>query len=307
MINRVIGYILIALTVSASIAFCVVAVNSLFFPDQLRYVIFDRCGDLQIQDPVKLRGTTVGDVRNISLRSDGTVLVCFELDKPLKVYSGYAMRICDTLTDLRTADKGIFGDRIINIMPGDPTHPEIPFNDTLHGIYVSGVSEAIGSAWKLLDLIHSYNLILADFLAGTKTQEPFLTQYHKVIDGTESLSKNLLHGTHELDKGIKVALSTANKLDDSINSIDRKLGKTLPKFTGKTDSLLATLDTFIIETSSAEKSVNAALDSVKRSDIVSSDSSAIAIKAEMVSLKAGLDEMINEAAKLKLIITRWRY
>ncbi len=215
-IDRRLGYSImavIALAVSAGIFFSIYNLKNL---EKVRIISFDTVGNLRIDDPVYVRGIQIGKIIKIEFRQQ-TVLVYFSLNKPIRLHQGY---------HANNLDINIMGDRKVDINSGDTTKPPIPEKDTIAGTFIPGVSEGIGLAWKLHNIIDSLTLISSQLLSGSSGRASLISRMNGIIASTDSACNLLL----------RIVSLVNNRLPQTLSSADAAL-KRIALFSGAVDSL----------------------------------------------------------------------
>lgn len=214
MLDRKLGYAILCIIfiiISVSITFVII---SLFSPGETRIIAFDRIGNLRLEDPIKIKGSPAGTVKKIILKKD-SVLVVVNSKKHLAIHKGYS---------IANMDEGIMGDRILQVDCGDTTAPLINVGDTLTGTFYPGVSEVLGYAWMLHDIVDTLVTISGVLLHGTSSKKSLIAQTESVIFTVDSLSRIALKVTR------KINAVTSSRLD-SIEAIVKHTSRVARIFT----------------------------------------------------------------------------
>jgi ABC-type transporter Mla subunit MlaD len=236
MSNKKLGYVLITLFLIIFAVFLCYAIRIVAFPQKQRVIAFDQVGNLRLDDPVKIKGVTVGKITNIS-RNTAYALVTFQMDVSLDLYKDYS---------IITSDRGIMGDRVIHIEPGIQKTFPLNENDTLKGVFIRGVSEMIGATWKLRDNITAIKSAAA-LLSDTAGKKSFITLFSIIIRDLDTVSNALYAVVTTIDSGLSSSLDTLSKTIVSIKKDYERFSVVLPeKFSAisdETDTLIAFLHT----------------------------------------------------------------
>lgn len=299
--DRFIGYVMFLLLIAASGTIVAVSIETLFARHQVRWINFGHIGDLRMQDDVKLRGVTVGTVSDIRLFGN-RAFVQVELFHPIRLYRNYNLHASDSV--VITADKGILGERIIHLDPGDSSQPEIPVEDTLIGIYYDGVSDVIGQAWRLRDLLRSYRIIADEYLHGSETERSFVDKYHTILSSIDSTTLWILNKTILLSNGVEDGVTTLNKLSDTVSAIVHTVDSATPPILKKTESAEHQVDSILSATDPIIATLDSLSNVIKASPLISDNPEADELRKKITDLKKNLEFLSSEAANLKLIFVR---
>ena len=163
-------------------------------------VIFNRVGNLKIEDAVYYRGTEKGQVESI-VNIPAGVCVTLRVQRRYQFHTDYA---------IRTLDRGLMGDRMVVIETGNPLLPKIAPTDTMRGTFMIGVSEAIGLAWQLKDVINDYKRISSELRYGTDTSESFEQTFDGVLDSIDKYTIKIKDFCSDLQPSVDTLLDTLN-------------------------------------------------------------------------------------------------
>jgi len=206
MSDRKFGYIILFFFLLLVVTGICVALYAILASGDTRVVAFSEIGNLRVEDPVRMKGISVGVIKKIE-RTKKNVLVSVQFSRPLNIHSGYSFA---------TVDQGLMGDRIIQISCGDNAAPLIAARDTLEGTFYPGVSEAIGCAWLLREVVDTLVRYSEQLLHGTSKGKSLVAQVKGVLFVADSLSRTFLSTTRDFDAG----------LSRQIDSIDAFVVKT---------------------------------------------------------------------------------
>jgi phospholipid/cholesterol/gamma-HCH transport system substrate-binding protein len=218
--DRLSGYVLLLLLLLIVTAIAFFGIRLFKNPLDLRIISFEQVGNLKIDDPVKLQGITIGTIMKIESHEQ-KVLVFFETQTPLKIHQGY---------HIDDKDIGLMGDRIVMIIDGDSVGPLIPKNDTLTGTFHNGVSETVGFAWKLRDILDSFTVISSQILHGTPKRKSLIKQVHEMVDITDSASSSIMNYTVQINKGFNATIDSIEQFVTQINKFSGSTAASAPGF-----------------------------------------------------------------------------
>jgi ABC-type transporter Mla subunit MlaD len=248
------GYLII--TVIFAIGLSVLGFGFFYLknPDKVTVVLFDKVGNLKIDDPVYLIGVPVGKVKSIELRKQNA-LVHIRMRRPLKLHQGYR---------INNMDVGIMGDRMLSIEFGDTTRLLVKEKDTLIGIFHPGVSEAVGMAWKLQSVIDSFIVLSAKLLRTTPMQASFVQRVNEIARATDSATLTLAAIITSLSSGMSAELDSLTRLIGGIARFSSKadsftvqqisgLGKLVGTMGSGLQKLETMVDNLVVVTGKLEK------------------------------------------------------
>jgi uncharacterized phage infection (PIP) family protein YhgE len=113
-------------------------------------------------------------------------------------------------------DIGLMGDRMLSVDIGDTAKPLVPEKDTLIGTFRTGVSEAVGIAWKLQSVIDSFVELSAKLLQSTPMRASFVQRVSDIARATDSASMTLATVITNLGNGLSRQLDSLNGVIDGI-------------------------------------------------------------------------------------------
>ncbi|MBD3419899.1 MAG: MCE family protein [Chitinivibrionales bacterium] len=232
--QRTVGYavlIFLSVFIAGTMGY---AVRTLFFPQDIRYIAFDQIGQLRIDDMVKVRGTTIGRVSN-SAKHKNQVIITIECSQSLEMHANYAVRIID---------KGIMGDRVLAISPGDSSGPLLDPGDTLEGMYQAGVADAIANTWRLKAKIDQYKRLSVFLRRGSSVEMTLAERFDAFVRDLDSVSLAIFDGFATVHRKLPTALDTFGTLLYDANFYARQTQRNLPE-------LLANMESFVSDADSA--------------------------------------------------------
>lgn len=189
-------------------------------PQDTRIIAFQEIGNLKTDDPVKFRGIDIGTIKKIELRGE-KVLISIKTKKPLSLHQGY--RIDDR-------DIGLMGDRILMIYDGDSSAQLVPKTDTLAGMFYNGISESVGLAWKLRDIVDSFTVISSQFLHGAAKRKSLVKQINTMINITDSASSSIMIAASRVHKNFNAQVDSIEKFTASIKEFSKSAAASAPGY-----------------------------------------------------------------------------
>lgn len=233
--DKKLGYIILALIVITVLSLLIYSIRILAFPEETRIISFNRISNLRIDDPIKIKGNTVGRIKDIA-DDDYKVLVTIELIEPVNFHKGYI---------IYSTDKGILGDRVIIVDPGDKNGQLINKNDTLEGTFYPGISDVLGHAWKLKDLIIEFKTTAGTLLSGTEEKPSLIATFSKVISAVDTFSKKLYNAALFLNSEFAVNIDTLYSFSASANEFIQEVKEVIPEKITTVEQQLKTISNFI--------------------------------------------------------------
>lgn len=188
------------------------------FPKETRIIVFHRLGNLRIDDPVKIKGATVGKVTAIK-KDPHRVLVFIQTYDDLEIYQDYK---------IFSTDKGIMGDRVIIVDPGAVGSKVLNRKDTLSGVFYPGVSEVLGSAWKMKKMVNAFRTRAESFFLTEELKPSLITQYKNLVVTIDTISIQILRVASHLQESLKPQLDTLNNAMVTTKNITNELVRDLP-------------------------------------------------------------------------------
>ena len=263
--DRKTGYMLLILIFGTVLIIIGYSIRIIFFPRQTRTIIFDRITNLQIDDPVKIRGADVGKVSSIhqvTRDETTTIYVVFTVLKPFDVFPDYY---------IYSTDKGLMGDRVIYILQGNKTGQPIPQDDTLRGTWTPSVSDALGSAWKLSDKIKALTDGAGVFLSGTPNKESFVKQFSDFSVAVDSFCYEMEETVHKLKGEVPVKLDSIYSVISSVKSHSRTIADDVPAHIKKIEDQIKATLAFVNKMEKQSQALSTVMDKIQDNNLVSKD------------------------------------
>ncbi len=220
MTDRKLGYIILCFVFIVVCVILVLGYGSISQKNHIRTIAFQQIGNLRIDDQVRLKGISVGIVKNICLSKDN-VFVDIQTTAQLDFHQGY---------NVMTMDAGIMGDRMIMIDNGPQQSPLINPTDTLKGFFTPGVSEAVGSMSLLRDVIDTLKEISERLLHGNIRSKSLIYQVNTLVRSIDSLSKKSSSIAMVLNREVTCSVDTLDKIVDHTAMISKSIAVTAPEY-----------------------------------------------------------------------------
>jgi ABC-type transporter Mla subunit MlaD len=240
MSDRKLGYVILIFFLFVIITGMGFVLHAVFVPGERRVIAFSEIGNLQLEDAVRVRGIVLGTIKQIEKPRE-KVLVSIQCNKPLKIHKGYSVV---------NLDQGVMGDRILQIWCGDTNAPLIPAQDTLAGVFYPGISEAVGYAWLLREVVDTLVLYSEQLLHGTSARKSLVAQVKGIVTVADSLSRVYLYVTRDFNASLSPQLDSIDALVNKTALFSRSVAAATPEYfdnisstIGKLSGLVKTLDT----------------------------------------------------------------
>ncbi len=289
--DRSFGYIILIFISVSILGLLGYSIWVLAFPKETRIITFSKISNLRIDDPVKIKGVTVATIKSIT-RDEKDVLVTIKAYESLEIHEGY---------EIYSSDKGILGERVIIIKNGDQNNAPVDKNDTLTGTFHRGVSDALGSTWKLKDFIASFKNNAGLLLSGSEEKPSFVSTFSNVIAEIDSFSNKLYNTATFLDAELTVKIDDLNEITGAARKISQEISTTVP---GKIETLEEQLETITKFIDKLDPVVNTLTDvviKIKDNKLIQNDY--ISSLVEQLKELQELIEIIQDGtARLKLQI-----
>jgi ABC-type transporter Mla subunit MlaD len=268
----------------------------LVYPSPRLVIAFDQIGNLTIEDPLCYNGVTIGTIRRME-GGGRNVFVTVEMRKPVDIYANY---------EIVTHDKGIMGDRLISISPGDGSHPRVSPGDTLHGTFQVGVSEVLGLAWKLEHTMRALVPYARKLLEGEADSPSFVESFSGVFLTIDSLSTRLASVAAEAGLSLDGQVSALNAALRDAGNVSRKITAAVPPAVSALDTTVMEIQEFAKELEDVIAATGPALEKVRALDTLLGENTAFNLGMKVRELRQLTDEVERGLLRLKLRISLWR-
>ncbi len=214
--------------------------NDVFSRTNFYYAIYDNVDGLTTSNAVKLNGLKVGQVKEVTIRPDFTLLVRFEIraDLPISKY--------DTANIVAT---DLFGTKAL-VLTNCRQQPLANENDTINGILKPGMMQALGDAMgpvkakttELLLVIDSVAKSLKETLGskGNSDLAASLADIRATIGNLKTMSGSLSSLVGEENSRLNQILGNVASISKNLKDNNEVLSKTMKNMKSITDSLAAT-------------------------------------------------------------------
>ncbi len=285
------GYVILLFLFAAFLSILGYVLWVLAFPKETRIISFDRISNLRVDDPMKVKGVTVATITDISGKGE-RVPVTVKFDEPFTIYKGYT---------IYSSDKGILGDRIIILQNGDSNNPVIPKKDTLIGTFNLGVSEALGRAWRLKDLIVSFKEDASIFLSGSQEKPSFVSTFASIISEIDSFSLRLHSAAAFLNSEVGVKVDTLQRILAEAKNISDQIEGIVPGKIKALDNQLDTIITYVDKLNPIIHSLTDIVEKIKDNKLIQ-DNDISRLVAQLKDLQKLISIIQEGTARLKLRI-----
>jgi len=246
--ETVVGLFVVASLVALLVMVLVIAREEGLWQDYIHYkAVFKNISGLKRGSEVRLAGVTVGNVSDTAIRSDGKILVTFE------VMEQYKNQIRED-SQASIGSIGLLGDRSLDLTAGSPDQPVIPPGGLIAGVEPLDIQELLARAAPSLDSIQAAFSNLAKITDDMVEPQGDFKQaivniketFRKVNAGEGTLG--LLVSDPKLYKQTLDTVDRARVFVDSLNNPQGTLGLLLhdPKFRADVQKILKDIDVLTV-------------------------------------------------------------
>jgi phospholipid/cholesterol/gamma-HCH transport system substrate-binding protein len=237
MTDKQIGYSLIFLTLGLTGAVAIFFAWESYNPRHPRTLRFSEVGSLSVQDPVRMKGTLVGEIVGFEHDDSGRVLVFIRSPEPIPIRASSYVAV---------KVKGVMGERFIEIDAGDPADPLIPEDLIVDGHFEMGPSEAI----VYMDLLHDKINELRDIMLWLRDgrddgKRPFIVAFNDIVGTVDTLAHRLLTTMVEMEDGLSEGLEKAAELTQTAIRVTSEVAEKGPKLMSDLNTVMEKLDGLI--------------------------------------------------------------
>lgn len=180
------------------------------------HVLFDKVSTLQLGDPVKLNGVTLGRVKNIELYHN-KVRVSFDIKQTFKNQMGQHVPIqIPVNSTIRVQNIGLMGERQIEIHLGDAQKYYKPGETLAPGLFDAGIAEAMGIAGKVFEDAEKLVLDMRQVVDSTVGDSQFIGSFRNLVGTTEKITAQV---DSMVDTLKPLVLSSARVLEKTASDI----------------------------------------------------------------------------------------
>ena len=235
--DRTLGYVLMTLI------FCLVACLAVWLhwgdyaPLETRTLRFPEVGSLAVEDPVRMEGTLVGEIRGFLHDDSGRVLVFIRSPKPIPIR---------TSSRAAVKVKGVMGERFIEIGIGNRNDPLIGKDQIVDGVFEMGPSEAI----VYMDLLHEKIIELKDIMLWLRDgrddgKRPFIVAFNDVMEIIDSLTWKLLAGVANMEASLNDGFDMAADITVKAVKLTADVSTKTPELIDDLSSLMTKIDALV--------------------------------------------------------------
>jgi phospholipid/cholesterol/gamma-HCH transport system substrate-binding protein len=222
--ETIVGLFVVASLAALLIMVLIIARQEGLWQNYLEYqAVFKNISGLRVGSEVRLAGVVVGSVTNTSVRSDGKILVTFEV---LEKYRNQIRE--DSVATIGMI--GLLGDRSLDLAAGTPEKPVLPPGGLVAATEPLDLQELMSRAAPSLEAIHK---TFANLAKITETMEnpkgDFQVAIANIRETFQKINKGegtigLLLSDPNLYKHTMETVLSAQKLMDSLNNPKGTLG-----------------------------------------------------------------------------------
>jgi len=246
--ETVVGLFVVASLAALLVMVLVVAREEGLWQDYIQYkAVFKNISGLKRGSEVRLAGVTVGNVKDTTIRSDGKILVTFE------VMEQYKNQIRED-SQASIGSIGLLGDRSLDLSAGSPDQPVIPPGGLVAGVEPLDIQELLARAAPSLDSIQAAFSNLAKITDDMVEPQGDFKQaivniketFRKVNAGEGTLG--LLVSDPKLYKQTLDTVDRARDFVDGLNDTQGALGMVIhdPKFRADVQKILKDIDVLTV-------------------------------------------------------------
>jgi len=246
--ETVVGLFVVASLVALLVMVLVIAREEGLWQDYIHYkAVFKNISGLKRGSEVRLAGVTVGNVSDTAIRSDGKILVTFE------VMEQYKNQIRED-SQASIGSIGLLGDRSLDLTAGSPDQPVIPPGGLIAGVEPLDIQELLARAAPSLDSIQAAFSNLAKITDDMVEPQGDFKQaivniketFRKVNAGEGTLG--LLVSDPKLYKQTLDTVDRARDFVDGLNDTQGALGMLIhdPKFRADVQKILKDIDVLTV-------------------------------------------------------------
>ncbi len=246
--ETVVGFFVVASLAALLIMVLVIAREEGLWQDYVKYqAVFKNIAGLKRGSEVRLAGVTVGSVTGTAIRSDGKIVVTFE------VMEQYKNQIRED-SQASIGSIGLLGDRSLDLTPGSPDKPVLPPGGLMAGMEPLDLQELLARAAPSLESIQKAFANLAELSDDLRDPKGDFKQavaniketFVKINKGEGTLG--LLASDPKLYAKALDAVTSARNFIESLNNPQGALGMLLhdPVLKADIQKILKDLDVMVV-------------------------------------------------------------
>lgn len=246
--ETVVGLFVVASLAALLFMVLVIAREEGLWQDYIKYqAVFNNVAGLKRGSEVRLAGVTVGSVTSTAIRSDGKILVTFEV---MEVYKDQIRE--DSKASIGSI--GLLGDRSLDLTPGSPDKPVLPPGELMAGVEPLDIQELLARAAPSLDSIQKAFANLANITEDmTDPQGDFKQAIVNIKEAFGKINRGegtlgLLVSDPKLYKQTLDTVTSARKFMNSLNDPQGTLGMLLhdPELRAEVQKILKDIDVLAV-------------------------------------------------------------
>jgi hypothetical protein len=295
MSDRKLGYAIICLVLFLFCVICAYCLRPFLSPPQTRVVAFEKIGNLRIDDQVRLEGISFGAVKRIDW-TRRNVLVTIQSEIPLTYHRGYSVT---------TMDAGIMGDRMVMIDNGPADAAVVPKADTLAGTFIPGVSEAVGYAWKLREVVDSIGDMTNLLLHGDVRHKSLVAQTRGVLRAVDSLSKSARRFASAINSNVSSSLDSIDAIVNQASLLTQSVSVSAPEYLATLESRLTKAGILVTAIDTACDRLIAASGSLSNKDNILWRNDVEKLTRDLVLVQNTITGVQKELLQFKTYLRLW--
>lgn len=237
------------------------------------HVLFAKVSTLQVGDPVKLNGVTMGRVKVIELYQN-RVKVSFDLKQSFINQEHQEVPIqIPVNSDIRVQNIGLMGERQIEIHLGDASQFHAPGSVIQNGTFDAGIAEAMGVAGQVFEEAEDLVGTMRNLVDSTVGDSEFVTTFQQVYRNTRVLSDKVMgmvdtikpkvvassHLLHLTAKNVHQLVETQKEPLEKMIGSGQIIASRLEKLTADADTISGEMKSLIADMKSNKGTVGALL------------------------------------------------
>ncbi|MDR2577763.1 MAG: MlaD family protein [Chitinispirillales bacterium] len=208
-------------------------------PTNPRTLRFTEVGSLNVDDPVRMEGTLIGQVSGFEHDSAGHVLVFIRSPKPIPIR---------TSSRVSVKVKGVMGERFIEISTGNLNDPLIDSDAVINGIFEMGPSEAVAYMDMLSDKIIELRDVMLWLRDGKEGSRSFIAAFSDIVEVIDGLASKILTELVGMEDGLASGLETAADIVDWALRTTAGIAIKAPELMDDLGSLMVKVDSLASKT-----------------------------------------------------------
>ena len=198
------------------------------------YVDFDELGSLQPEDPVVIRGYTVGTIGKVTWLGD-RARVEIKFDEPRTIREG---------TKFNNVNYAIMGQRRLEIVPNK--NGKVLPEDFIHqGNFEPGIAEALRYMEDVNEQLNRVREVITLITEGDSTHKSVKEIYETVMQTTEGILDNADKTLNKLSPAIKQLVGQLNQAANSVADMANQVDTTVKVTTDALNEKIAQADSAI--------------------------------------------------------------